>query len=691
ARVMRLAEPTQVGAGPPLAPHGLEGAGPGRQPDEIHDPPVADGELEVVAPLGPQRHHRAARAHETDGGKQRPQGVEQVAVGAAPEAPQRHRVALHDDGRPEPPDGRLGPGQHRQLGALDVELDEVEPFEAGGRRPGVERRGGHRGRPGGGGRQVGPAGLGGAGIERHLPFPVVERRRLDRDVPGAVAEEIGRQVGPRGRRRLEGVDVTGRAELRHEHGEHADVGAAVDDDVVSAQPAPEQPREVGLVGAAAALDLPHHAGVLVAAADGERPSVERPEADGLFTHVAAMLPTGPPEPSAAGRRRVHSQPDERSPPAPEWLAPPGPPAGGGRARPAHRVEDAGGPGRYRQGVRQPHQGLRRPPGGHHRRAALAGRRPRRQHRNGRSGRAVADPPRRRRRPPRRRGRRPRPPPGQDRSPAGGDAGRPRRRAGVTAAAGRAPSGPVLYDLTGAQSPEHRSRGIGRYVTELAAALEEVAGDRVGAFVVDPAFALPPGVEPLVASGRLLAADEILHSPESVVHVASPYELSVPLRRLWPEAAERAGAALVVTLYDVIPEVLGGPYLADPEFRERYRARHELVRAADAVLAISESTARDGIERLRLDPRRVHVNGAGVSPRLLAVVASLGAAPAPRVAGLRERFVLYTGGADPRKNVEGLLTAWSGLDPAVRQDRQLVIVCGLTPLERNHLEVEAARL
>ena len=262
---------------------------------------------------------------------------------------------------------------------------------------------------------------------------------------------------------------------------------------------------------------------------------------------------------------------------------------------------------------------------------------------------------------------------------------------MTAAAGRAPSGPVLYDLTGAQSPEHRSRGIGRYVTELAAALEEVAGDRVGAFVVDPAFALPPGVEPLVASGRLLAADEILHSPESVVHVASPYELSVPLRRLWPEAAERAGAALVVTLYDVIPEVLGGPYLADPEFRERYRARHELVRAADAVLAISESTARDGIERLRLDPRRVHVIGAGVSPRLLAVVASLGAAPAPRVAGLRERFVLYTGGADPRKNVEGLLTAWSGLDPAVRQDRQLVIVCGLTSLERNHLEVEAARL
>jgi len=249
---------------------------------------------------------------------------------------------------------------------------------------------------------------------------------------------------------------------------------------------------------------------------------------------------------------------------------------------------------------------------------------------------------------------------------------------------------VLYDLTGSQSPDHRNRGIGRYVAELAAALAEVAPDRLGGFVVNPDFTLPSGVEPLVASGRLVPADEVAFGPASVVHVASPYELSVPLRRLWPEAAERAGARLVVTLYDLIPEVLGGPYLGDADFRSRYRARHDLVRAADAVLAISESTARDGIRVLGLDPGRVHVVGAGVSPRILASAAAPDGTAPPPLGGLAGRFVLYTGGAEPRKNVEGLLAAWSRLAPAVRRGRQLLIVCGLEPLERNHLEVEAAR-
>ena len=275
--------------------------------------------------------------------------------------------------------------------------------------------------------------------------------------------------------------------------------------------------------------------------------------------------------------------------------------------------------------------------------------------------------------------------------------------------GAAPgAGPVLFDLTGTQSPEHRNRGIGRYVAELALALAAVAPDRVGAFVVNPDLALPSGVEGLVAGGKLCPADEVVFGPGSVVHVASPYELSVPLRRLWPEAAERAGAALVVTLFDLIPEVLGGPYLADPGFRQRYRARHQLVRAADAVLALSEATARDGIERLGLDPARVTVVGAGVSSRFMSSGAAGGAVaagsgrpagsggaplappPAPSVEGLRGRFVLYTGGADPRKNVEGLLAAWSLLAPGLRRSRQLVIVCGLSPSERHHLDVLAAR-
>ena len=211
----------------------------------------------------------------------------------------------------------------------------------------------------------------------------------------------------------------------------------------------------------------------------------------------------------------------------------------------------------------------------------------------------------------------------------------------------------------------------------------------GGVVVRPELALPVGVESLVASGKLCPADEVVFGPGSVLHVASPYELSVPLDRLWPDAARRVGAKLVVTLHDLIPEALSEDYVADAGLRQRYRARHQLVRIADAVIAVSTSTARDGIERLGLDPRRVHVIGEGVSSRF--VVAGPGSDRGPvGVDGLRGPFVLYTGGADPRKNVEGLLAAWAHLPRPLRSSHQLVVVCSLSPSERNHLEVAATR-
>ena len=250
-------------------------------------------------------------------------------------------------------------------------------------------------------------------------------------------------------------------------------------------------------------------------------------------------------------------------------------------------------------------------------------------------------------------------------------------------------GPVVFDVTGTQTPGYRGRGISRYVTELALALEAVAPDRVGVYAMNPDFAVPAGMEPLVAGGKLWPADEVVFGPGSVLHVASPYELSVPLRRLWPEAARRAGTRLVVTLYDLIPEVMAEDYVADPGLRQRYRARHLLVQAADAVLALSDATARDGIERLGLDPGRVTVVGAGVSSRFRVAGPASPAGPAA-VEGLRSPFVLYTGGSDPRKNVGGLLAAWGRLPDRLRTSHQLVVVCSLAPSERHHFDVLAAR-
>jgi glycosyltransferase involved in cell wall biosynthesis len=252
---------------------------------------------------------------------------------------------------------------------------------------------------------------------------------------------------------------------------------------------------------------------------------------------------------------------------------------------------------------------------------------------------------------------------------------------------RAREGSVLLDVQATQSAGHRDRGVARYTAELAAALLARHPGVVRSFLTNPDLAPPGRVEPLVASGRVVTSDRADYAAAEVLHVLSPFELDVPVRRLWPQAAVSQGLNLAVTLYDTIPALFADRYLADPGLRSRYLARVELVRAADAVFAISEQTAADGIERFGLREERVHVVGAAPSAVFARPVARTSARQAARaaVSGLRERFVLYTAGMDDRKNWEGLFRAWALLPESLRHVWQLVLVCGMNESTRNHVE------
>ncbi|HEU5001808.1 MAG TPA: glycosyltransferase family 1 protein [Actinomycetota bacterium] len=247
-------------------------------------------------------------------------------------------------------------------------------------------------------------------------------------------------------------------------------------------------------------------------------------------------------------------------------------------------------------------------------------------------------------------------------------------------------GPVVLDVQAVQSPDHRGRGIGRWVTEFAVTLWSAAPQLVGGLLLNPALPVPVGedIASLRATGHLRFPDPAIDRDARVYHVLSPFELRQGLDAVWPGFARRM--ALAVTLYDLIPDVLAGRYLADPGHRRRYRARQELVRAADAVLAISEATRRDGIERLGLEPGRVTAVGCGISPAFVPAASREEAfEPARRgVPGLRPGFLLGVGGEDDRKNLEGLVAAYAGLPPALREAHQLVIACQLTDGYRDHL-------
>ncbi|HEV2974879.1 MAG TPA: glycosyltransferase [Solirubrobacteraceae bacterium] len=164
---------------------------------------------------------------------------------------------------------------------------------------------------------------------------------------------------------------------------------------------------------------------------------------------------------------------------------------------------------------------------------------------------------------------------------------------------------------------------------------------------------------------------------------SPFELQRTIDALWPQWARGSEVLTVVTLYDLIPLVFPEHYLRDPVIRTRYETRAELVRHADHVLAISQTTADDAIERLGLERERVSVIDAGATAKF----ADMFDAPADARAVLdqhlptiRPGFMLYVAGFEFRKNLERLIVAYGLLAPEVRASHQLVIACRLLSSE-----------
>lgn len=253
---------------------------------------------------------------------------------------------------------------------------------------------------------------------------------------------------------------------------------------------------------------------------------------------------------------------------------------------------------------------------------------------------------------------------------------------------------VLADGQALQNSVTVERGIGRYVTELARAIERDRPDAISSWVLRPELPLPTHLPELVWADRIaLRDDPDLPSPD-IWHVLSPFEsLEQGPEAIWPLWARGPRTRLVTTLYDLIPLVFPERYLRDAAVRRRYQLRLQIIEHSDRVLAISEATANDAVRLLGISPGRIDVVGAGVG-EIFVPPASHDAAQTQALgmlAGLRPGFVMYTGGIDFRKNIDSLLVAYSLLPRALRHEHQLVIVCRMLDSERRDLERRAQQL
>jgi glycosyltransferase involved in cell wall biosynthesis len=231
----------------------------------------------------------------------------------------------------------------------------------------------------------------------------------------------------------------------------------------------------------------------------------------------------------------------------------------------------------------------------------------------------------------------------------------------------------------------RVRGIGRYTRNLLAAFARLAPDdiewtllRLRNFPAADASPLPPHRDLNTVRLRrpelsMLALDPILLSAELAVARPRVYhstQLGLPALR---------GCRAVITIHDLAPLRWPGHYLRLPHARFGHAWEYALARRADAIIAVSEATRRDVVDLLHVPPDRVTVIPEAVDAQFAPPSAEEGRRIAATF-GVPGRYVLYVGQFDPRKNMDGLLSAFARA-AAVDRELRLVIAGDLGKLAR----------
>jgi len=215
---------------------------------------------------------------------------------------------------------------------------------------------------------------------------------------------------------------------------------------------------------------------------------------------------------------------------------------------------------------------------------------------------------------------------------------------------------------------HQHAGLGRYAQELLLAL--AAADRQNEYVVfynNPAAArvdpfmehFPKITTPLSYKPWRLSAMLAHFTRIPQDHLFSGVDLFHATDHLLPYFRR---VKSVFTLHDLI-------FLFHPETHKPLNRwfltlmMPRFLRAADAIIAVSECTRRDAIRFYGIPEEKITVIYEGVSPRFRP--ASPEAVRAVREKySLPEHFILYVGTIEPRKNLTALLEAFTNLQSAI---------------------------
>lgn len=277
---------------------------------------------------------------------------------------------------------------------------------------------------------------------------------------------------------------------------------------------------------------------------------------------------------------------------------------------------------------------------------------------------------------------------------------------------------IVIDMQGAQSSGSRNRGIGRYTQSLVQAIVNNRGGHEIIIALNGAF--PESIGPIRAAFDGILPVENIRVWEAPAPVASVDNANTWRRKTGELLREAFLASLrpdcvlvtslfeglsddaitsvatlsrtiptAVVLYDLIPLIQRHHYLQNPVLENWYENKLDHLRRADLLLAISESSRQEGIRYLGFSEQScvtistaadAHFRPQNVGPEQEQAIRAR--------YGLARQFVMYTGGIDHRKNIEGLIRAYAMLPEAVRAGHQLAVVCSIQMHSRHELETLA---
>ncbi len=270
---------------------------------------------------------------------------------------------------------------------------------------------------------------------------------------------------------------------------------------------------------------------------------------------------------------------------------------------------------------------------------------------------------------------------------------------------------IIIDLQGAQSTGSRNRGIGRYSLSITKAILEIKKEHEVVIVLSSLFleeinliryelkdyieekniriwSAPSGVTFIEPShnqhrknAELIRETFIASLNPDIVLITSLFE------GLVDDAVTSVGLMnysipTAVILYDLIPLINSKPYLDNPDVKRWYEEKIEHLKRADLLLSISESSKQEALEYLKFsDNNVVNISTASDSQFKKIDLSENQKNEVLKKYHFNKEFLMYTGGIDHRKNIEGLIRSYALLTKSIRSEHQLAIVCSISDDQR----------